>query len=152
MQEACTSKLEIGTCTTDTVKLVGSCVYYLVHPETKHLQEVTFYVASNNDSVLLSCMTTLAHGLIQPCTRLDCLPPRANLITRCADHPKKTKSQVSVYVSRKESTVSKQKGIVTKLVTSKNEIHDAYSDVVDGIGCFPDPPYHIQVDPSVAPK
>ena len=35
------SKPEIGTFTTDTVKLVGSCMFYLVHPDTKHLQEVT---------------------------------------------------------------------------------------------------------------
>ena len=89
------SKLEIGTYTTNTVKLVGSCVFYLVHSDTKHLQEVTFYVASNNDSVLLSCVTTLALGLIQPHTRLDYLPPRASLITSSTDHPKKTKSQVN---------------------------------------------------------
>ena len=29
------SKLEIGTYTTDTVKLVGSCTFYLVHTDTK---------------------------------------------------------------------------------------------------------------------
>ena len=46
------SKLEIGTYATYTVKLAGSCVFYLVHPDTKQLQEVTFYVASNNGSVL----------------------------------------------------------------------------------------------------
>ena len=28
-------KLEIGTYTTDAVKLVGSCTFYLVHPDTK---------------------------------------------------------------------------------------------------------------------
>ena len=100
------SKLEIGTYTTNTVKLVGSCVVYLVHPDTKCLQEVTFYVASNNGSVLLSCATTLAPGLIQPHTRLDYLPHRASLVTSSADHPKKTKSQMNVYVSKQESTVS----------------------------------------------
>ena len=41
-------KLEIGTYTTDTVKLVGSCMFYLVHPDSKCLLEATFYVASNN--------------------------------------------------------------------------------------------------------
>ena len=86
------NKLEIGTYTTDTVKLVGSCMFYLVHPDTKHLQEATFYVASNNGSALLSCATTIALGLIQPHNRLDYLPPRASLITSSADHPKKTKS------------------------------------------------------------
>ena len=58
------SKFEIGTYTTDTVKLVGSCMFYQVHPEIKCLLEVTFYVASNNGNVLLSCVTTLALGLI----------------------------------------------------------------------------------------
>ena len=36
------SDLEIGTYTTNTVKIVGSCLFYLVHPHTKKLQEVTF--------------------------------------------------------------------------------------------------------------
>ena len=86
-----TSKLEIGTYTTNTVKLVGSRTFYLVYPDTKHLQEVTLYFESNNGSVLLSCATTLAFGLIQSHTRLDYLPPKASLITSSADHPKKTK-------------------------------------------------------------
>ena len=29
------SKFEIGTYTTDTVKLADSCTFYLVHPDTK---------------------------------------------------------------------------------------------------------------------
>ena len=37
-----TSNLEIGTYTTDTVKIVGSCLFYLVHPDTKKSQGVTF--------------------------------------------------------------------------------------------------------------
>ena len=48
----------------------------------------------------------LAIGLIQPCTRLNYLLPRASLITSSADHPKKIKCQISVHVSRKESKVS----------------------------------------------
>ena len=59
------SKLEIGTYTTDTVKLVGSCMFYLLHPDFKCLLGVIFYVTSNNGSALLSCVTTLALGLIQ---------------------------------------------------------------------------------------
>ena len=106
-------------------------------------------MASDDGSVLLSCVITLALGLIQLHSRLDYLPPRASLISSSADHPKKTKAQVSVHVLRKESTVSNHKGIVPKLVTSKNEILEAYSNVFDGIGCFPGPLYHIQVDPSV---
>ena len=123
------SKLEIGTYTTNTVKLVGLCMFYLVPPDIKHLQEVTFYVASNNGSVLLSCVTTLAFGLIQPHTRLDYLPPRASLITSSADHPKKTKSQIKVHVSKKESEVSNCKGMVSKLITNKEQILANYADV-----------------------
>ena len=100
------SKLEIGTYTTDTVKLVGSCPFYLVHSATKQPQEVTFYVVSNNGSVLLSCAIMLTLGLIQPCTRLDYLSPRGSLIASSADHPRKTKCQVNIHVSKKESTVS----------------------------------------------
>ena len=146
------SKLEIGTYTTDTVKLAGSCMFYLVHPDTKHLLEVTLYVASNNGSVLLSCVATLALGLIQPQNRLDYLPPRASLITGSADHPKKAMSKISVHLLKKESEVSNHKGMVSKLITNKEQILANYSDVFDGIGCLPSHPYHIQVDPSVTPK
>ena len=149
------SKLEIGTYMTDTAKLVGSCVFYLVHPGTKCQQELTFYVASKNGSVLLSCVTTLALALIQPHIRLDYLPPRTCLITSSVDHPEKTKSNINVHVSRQESTVStmsNNKGKIPKLVTSKDEILDAYSDVFDGIGHFSRSPYHIQVDQSVTSK
>ena len=75
------NKLQIGTYTNDTVKIVGTHKLYLVHPDTKQLVETIFYVATNDGSVLLSCKSTLALDLIQPRSRLDCLPPRASLIT-----------------------------------------------------------------------
>ena len=87
------STLEIGTYTTDSVKIIGSCVFYLVHHDTKKLHKVTFFVTINDGSVML-CTTTLALELIQPHTRLYYLPPRASLISSSVDHPKKTKSQV----------------------------------------------------------
>ena len=51
--------LEIGIYTTDTVKIVGSCVFYLVHPDTKKLVKVTFFVAMKDGSILLFCMNAL---------------------------------------------------------------------------------------------
>ena len=69
MKKLAPSSLEIGTYTTDTVKIVGSCVFYLVHLDTKKLVEVTFFVAMNDGSILLSCKTTQMLGLIQPRTR-----------------------------------------------------------------------------------
>ena len=64
--------------------------------------EVTFYVATNHGSALLSCKTTLMLGLIQPRTRLDYLPPRASIITNSAAHPKKTKA--TLHVQKQEVT------------------------------------------------
>ena len=52
------SDLEIDTCTTNTVKIVGSYLLYLVHPDTKKLHEVTFYVAK---ILVVSCCPTLQH-------------------------------------------------------------------------------------------
>ena len=113
------SNMEIGTYTTDTVKILGPCKFYLVHLDTKMLQKVTFFVARNDGSVLLSCTTTLVPGPIQPRTRLDYLPPRASLITSSVDHPKKTRCQVAIQSSTTDSAVSLQKNVVPKLVTSK---------------------------------
>ena len=41
---------------------------------------------------------------------------------------------------------------VPKLITCQDQIMHEYPDVFEGIGKFPGPPYHIQVDPSVTPK
>ena len=48
--------------------------------------------------------------------------------------------------------MSNHKGMVSKLITSKEQVLVTYADVFDGIGCFPVPPYHIQVDPNVTPR
>ena len=96
MKKLVPSKLQVGTYMTDTVKIVGSCTFHLVHPDTKRLLETTFYVMMNDGSVLLWCKTTLLLGLIQPRSRLDYLPPRASLITSSADHPKKTRAVLQV--------------------------------------------------------
>ena len=58
------NKLQISNYTNDTVKIVGTCKLYLVHPDTKQLVEIIFYVATNDGSVLLSCKSTLALDLI----------------------------------------------------------------------------------------
>ena len=140
--------MKIGTYTKDTVKIVGSWKFCLVHPYTKQLQEVTFFVAKNNGSVLLSCTTIRVLGFIQPRTRLDYLPPRASLITNTIDHPQKTRCQVALHSSTTDSTIPPQKKIVPrqevpKLITSQEQILKYYPDVFEGIGKFPAPPYHI---------
>ena len=57
---------------------------------------MTFHVASNEGSVLLSCNALLNLGLIQSRLRLDYLPPRPSLITSKEGHPRKTKTHIQV--------------------------------------------------------
>ena len=85
------STMEIETYTDDVVKIIGTCQFYLLHPESKELIKVIFFVAKENGSVLLSCRMTMALGLIKPQARLDYLPPRASLLTSTCDHPSRTK-------------------------------------------------------------
>ena len=147
---------------------MGSCWFYLVHPDSKKLVDETFFVAINDGSVLLSCQTTLAHGLIQPRLRLDYLPPRASLITSSMDHPKKTKPvKVSVHISKQKVSaqrhaheVAAQTPVTTivkkqdsnRLITSKEQILTQYPYAFEGIGKFPGPPYSIKLDKSIPPK
>ena len=168
-------KLQIGTYTNDTVKIVGTCKLYLVHPDTKKLIETIFNVATNDGSVLLSCKSTLALDLIQPRSRLDYLPPRVSLITSTQDHPKKTKqvpAPVQIHSSKQQSAQSHSQvetmmpsnvqdslhvpGIKQqrshKKIISKELIMKHYPDVFEGIGKFPGPPYTIHLEPSVQPK
>ena len=168
MKKHAPSQLELGTYTTDVVKIVGSCNFYLVHLNSKKLIDVTFFVATNDGSMLLSCKTTLVLGLIQPRSRLDYLPPRASLITSSVDHPKKTKpAKVSIHTSQQKVSVQNQKQEVSaqtpvttiarkqdvnKLITTKEQILEHYPDVFEGIGKFPGPPYSIQLDPGIPPK
>ena len=141
------SQLKIGTYTTDTVKILGTCIIYVVHPDSKKLTEMIFYITSNEGSILLSCNTSLNLGLIHSRPRLDYLPPRASLITGNADHLRKIKAQTQI--QKKEITMQttnqQQDAQVTtttapKLVTSQDQIMCEYLDVFEGIGKFPGPP------------
>ena len=131
------------------VNILGKCEFYMLHPDTKKPHAVTFYVASNEGSVLLSCTTLLALDLIQTRPCLDYLPPRAKLITSAADHPditRKTALQAKAAVKQKIPTQT------MTIVKSKADIKEHYADVFEGVGHFPGQPYHIQVDPKVPPK
>ena len=169
------NKLQIGTYTNDTVKIVGTCKLYLVHPDTKKLVETIFYVVTNDGRVLLSCKSTLALDLIQPRSRLDYLALRQSLITSTQDHPKKTKqlqAPVQIHSSRKLYAQSQLKAETSttsnvqdspqvpammqqrlyKMITSQDKIMRQYPDVYDGIGKFLAPPCTIHHDPSIQPK
>ena len=163
------NKLQIDTYTNDTVKIVGTCMLYIVHPDTKKLIE------TNDGSVLLSCKSTLVLDLIQPRSRLDYLSPRASLITSTQDHPKKTKqvqAPTQVHSSKQLSTQSNPKAETSmplnaqdslqvpemkqhrshKKITSMDHITRHCPDVFEGIGKFMGHPYTIHLDLSIQPK
>ena len=110
--------------------------------------------------MLLSCNSTLDFDLIQPRSRLNYLPPRASLITRTQDHPKKSRQtqpyvhrlqQVATQSNQQVETNQNEKQQINKLITSKDQITAQYPDVFEGIGKFLGPPYAIHLDPSVHP-
>ena len=68
LKKITSSNLEIETYTNDVVKIIGMCNFYLVHPESKQLIKVLFFVAKENGSILLSCRNTMELGLIRPQT------------------------------------------------------------------------------------
>ena len=93
MKLAPSSKLEIGTYTTDKIKVVGSCSLLAVHPHTQCLKEVTFHVTSYEGNVDLSCATTLELSLIQSHSSLNFVPSSASLISSKADYSRKNELQ-----------------------------------------------------------
>ena len=108
------SKLEIGTYTTDKITVVGCCTLFVAHPDAQCLKEITFHVTSHEGSVVLCCVTTLELSLIQPHKNLDYISSSAILISSNADHPRKNKfsknkSQKNVQISKPSHEVCSSK-------------------------------------------
>ena len=59
-------KIQISTHTADTLKIIGSCIIDFVHPDTKKLVPVTFYVANNDGSMYYSHARQLLPSQIDP--------------------------------------------------------------------------------------
>ena len=160
--------MAVETYTNDVVKIIGTCHFYLLHPESKELIKVIFFVAKENGSVLLSCRTTMALGLIKPWAWLDYLAPRASLLTSTCNHPSRTKPQKPNIHHMKEKAITttipenvnarspqSQNTSIPEdnwLVTRKEQMLARFPDVFKGIGKFPGKPYEIQLDPNVPPK
>ena len=90
---ALSNKVAMKTYTIEKIKIVGSCKLYVVHPETKCLQEVTFQVTSHEGSVIISCITSIDLNLIKPHRDLDVVPEKGSLISSKADLPVKQKNK-----------------------------------------------------------
>ena len=87
------NKAAVKTYTTEKIKIVGSCKMFVVHPDTKLLQKVTFHVTTHEGSVILSCATSIELGLIHLHTKLDEVPEEGSLIYSKADMPKKQRNK-----------------------------------------------------------
>ena len=111
------SDLQLGTYSNKKDKIIGSCNLYIVHPDTRCMEEIPFFVASNEGSILISCATSLALGLIKPHEKLDHLPPvgNRNFIYSSADKiMKRDEFQLNVHqlVRKPKLKTSKEAPIV----------------------------------------
>ena len=81
-----------------------------MHPDTRCIGEVTFFVASNEGNILISCTTSLALVLIKQHDRLDHIPPEHNVISSMAEKIK-DESHLNVHMlSRKPKLKSSKEG------------------------------------------
>ena len=53
------NKSNVKTYSTEKIQIVGSCNLFVLHLDTKWLQEVTFKVTSNEGILVISCATSL---------------------------------------------------------------------------------------------
>ena len=68
-------------------------------PDTRYTEEIPFFVASNEGSILMSCATSIALGLIKPHETLDHPPPEGNVISSNAEKIKrKDESWLNVHL------------------------------------------------------
>ena len=94
----------------------------------------------------------LALGVIQPHARLEYLPPRVSLVTSSADDPKKTKWQLAIHVSKKACIVSNLTSSCVQAHLKQGPDLASITYSTSGIGHFPGPPYHLQVNTSITPN
>ena len=55
----------IYTYITEKIPVIGSCELFIIHPNTKYFQAVTFQVVNTEGSVTVSCAATISLNVIQ---------------------------------------------------------------------------------------
>ena len=105
-QLAPSNKTKVKTYCTVKIQIIGCCDLFVLHPDTKYLQEVTFHISSHEGSVIISCATSLELGLIQPHKGLDVVPEKGSLIYSKADLPVKQKNKKSAQVNKLSDSVN----------------------------------------------
>ena len=82
---------------------------FVLHPDTKCLQEVTLQVTSHEGSVIISCATSCDLCLIQHHRNLDVVPGKGTLIYSKADFPIKQKNKKNALVNKLNDSVKSSK-------------------------------------------
>ena len=70
---------------------------------------------------------------------------------KCKLKPPKNSVKMDNSATKQDNSKVNMK-IEVKMVRRKADIKEYYADVFEGVGHFPGPPYHIQVDPKIPPK
>ena len=118
-----------------------------MHPDTSSLKQVIFHVASHEDSVVLSCETSLGLSLIQPHSNLDEIPESASLICSNADHSMKRKSKKSVQVSKQsQSVVTRKEQVPAKSVSQEKCVNQCVAWEVQEEMCLWECQANVMVD------
>ena len=76
----------IDTYTTEKIPVIGSCGLFVLHPDTKCFEKVSFQVVNIEGSVIVSCTTSINLNLIEIHSELDTsVPDCARLFYSCTD-------------------------------------------------------------------
>ena len=109
----------IYTYTTEKIPVIGSCELFVIHPNTKCFQAVTFQVVNTEGSVIVSCATSISLNLIQIHSALNTsFPDYRQLIYSCADDPDKYRYKIksSVHMCNNVSAREVQPPVKPKVV------------------------------------
>ena len=118
---ALSSKSGMSTYTTEKIPVLGTCDLFVVHPDTRFFKEVTFQAVNHKESVIVSCVTGLDLGLIQPHSELNASVPDCRiLIFSSPDHPNKYKNKKIESSSSVSDNVREiQSPVVSKLAETE---------------------------------
>ena len=109
---------------------------------------IPFQVVPYEASTLLSCEQVTKHGLViipkQKQTLKNAVIYGSSVDIKYVNFLQRNKSKQTNWHTGGES--------VKQPLTSLDEIKVQYKDILEGIGTFPDKPYHINIDSSVPPK
>ena len=124
--------------------------------------KVDFYIAKEEGSVLLSWETVFQLQRLDVKSRLEYLPPRAMLISSAVDYPKKEihaqstspqqPNSSSILHTSKPKILQEDTPKKVRIMKTKDQIQEQYTEHFEDIGWFPGEPYHIHTNSSITPK